>query len=326
MEHPARGGAAGRRHQPRPRRPAARSAPRCSTQPGPGRRALHRARPASSTRCGARSARTSRATALPAHRRRDRRQGLHLRARLRRPRGAGGRDRARRLRVPGPEVLRRVARLRARHALAARCASACSGSSGRAARWATSRLHELHGRRDRPAGAFDEDHRRTSTVAKASPTREDPGRRRARRRARAGSSEPTLVETTDPQHRLMREEIFGPVLTLYVYPDARVRGDAAAGATRPTPYALTGAVFAQDRAAVAARQRRAAPRRRQLLHQRQADRRRGRPAALRRRARVGHQRQGRQPWNLMRWVSPRTIKETFSPPTDWRYPFLQPGA
>ena len=59
-----------------------------------------------------------------------------------------------------------------------------------------------------------------------------------------------------------------------------------------SPYALTGAVFARDRAAVREATQRAAQRRRQLLHQRQADRRGGRPAAVRRRARLGHQRQG----------------------------------
>ncbi len=90
---------------------------------------------------------------------------------------------------------------------------------------------------------------------------------------------------------------------------------------RDAPYALTGAVFARDRAA-SSRRRAPAPRRGQLLRQRQADGRGRGAAALRRRARVGDQRQGRLAWNLVRWVSPRTIKETFVPPTDYRYPFM----
>ena len=104
--------------------------------------------------------------------------------------------------------------------------------------------------------------------------------------------EPTLVESTDPSYRLMCEEIFGPVLTVYAYDDAKWTRDAA---TRRSHVAVR-----VDRRGVRARSRRghrgvvgAAERRRQLLHQRQADRRRRRPAAVRRRARVGHQRQGR---------------------------------
>ena len=96
--------------------------------------------------------------------------------------------------------------------------------------------------------------------------------------------EPTLVETRDPGYRLLCEEIFGPVLTVHVYEDAKWTRDAAS--RRPTsPYALTGAVFARDRAAMREASTRAAERGRQLLHQRQAHRRGGRPAALRRRAR-----------------------------------------
>ena len=104
--------------------------------------------------------------------------------------------------------------------------------------------------------------------------------------------EPTLVESADPSYRLMCEEIFGPVLSVYAYDDAKWT-ETLELVDRTSPYALTGAVFAQrsrrDRRGVVG----AAQRRRQLLHQRQADRRRRRPAAVRRRARVGHQRQGR---------------------------------
>ncbi|MCU0689931.1 MAG: L-glutamate gamma-semialdehyde dehydrogenase, partial [Polyangiaceae bacterium] len=61
--------------------------------------------------------------------------------------------------------------------------------------------------------------------------------------------QPTLVETTDPKHKLMQEEIFGPVLTLWVYDDAKV-DEALRLLDETSPYALTGAVFAQDRAAI----------------------------------------------------------------------------
>ena len=62
--------------------------------------------------------------------------------------------------------------------------------------------------------------------------------------------EPTVVQVTDPRHRLMQEEIFGPVLTIHVYPDAQLEETVRLCDTT-SPYALTGAVFAQDRAAVA---------------------------------------------------------------------------
>jgi 1-pyrroline-5-carboxylate dehydrogenase len=61
--------------------------------------------------------------------------------------------------------------------------------------------------------------------------------------------EPTVVQVTDPRHRLMTEEIFGPVLTLFVYPDAKL-DEAIALCDTTSPYALTGAVFARDRAAI----------------------------------------------------------------------------
>ncbi len=133
--------------------------------------------------------------------------------------------------------------------------------------------------------------------------------------------EPTLVQTEDPSYRLMCEELFGPVLTVYVYPDAEWTATLEL-LDRTSPYALTGAVFARDRAAVL-----------------EADR------VLRYAAGNYYVNDkptgavvGQQPFgggrasgtndkagsvlNLMRWVSPRTIKETFAPPTDYRYPFL----
>ena len=103
---------------------------------------------------------------------------------------------------------------------------------------------------------------------------------------------PTVVESRDPRSKLMTEEIFGPVLTVYVYPERAVRGDH--GALRhDQPLRAHGC----DLRPGPLRHRRghqgAAQRGRQLLHQRQAHRSGGGPAALRRIPRIGHQRQGR---------------------------------
>jgi 1-pyrroline-5-carboxylate dehydrogenase len=133
--------------------------------------------------------------------------------------------------------------------------------------------------------------------------------------------EPTLIETADPGYRLLCEEIFGPVVTTYVYDDAKW-SETLALVDRTSPYALTGAVFSQDRSAL-----------REAL------------SALRNAAGNFYVNDkptgavvGQQPFgggrgsgtndkagsflNLVRWVSARTIKETFVPPVDWRYPFL----
>ncbi len=132
---------------------------------------------------------------------------------------------------------------------------------------------------------------------------------------------PTLVETKDPGYRLLCEEIFGPVVTAYVYDDAKWM-ETLALIDRTSPYALTGAVFAQDRAALAE------------AH-----------AGLRHAAGNFYVNDtctgavvGQQPFgggrasgtndkagsklNLTRWVSARTIKETFVPPKDFRYPHM----
>jgi 1-pyrroline-5-carboxylate dehydrogenase len=133
--------------------------------------------------------------------------------------------------------------------------------------------------------------------------------------------QPTLLQAEDPGYRTMCEEIFGPVLTVHVYPAARWT-ETLALVDGTSPYALTGAVFARDRAAVA-----------------EADR------ALRQAAGNYYVNDkptgavvGQQPFggarasgtndkagsvlNLLRWVSPRSIKETLVPPKDYRYPFM----
>ena len=111
-------------------------------------------------------------------------------------------------------------------------------------------------------------------------------------------------------------------MTVYEYGEQRVRRDA--GAVRSTsPYALTGAVFATDRAAVERRGRRASERSRQLLHQRQADWSGGRSAAVRGARASGTNDKAGSLLEPDALDAPRTIKETFVPPTDYRYPFME---
>lgn len=132
---------------------------------------------------------------------------------------------------------------------------------------------------------------------------------------------PTVIETDDPRAATMTEEIFGPVLTVHPYPDDRYE-ETLALCDATSPYGLTGAVFANDRAAV-----------------------RAASAALRFAAGNFYVNDkptgavvGQQPfgggrasgtndkagslWNLARWLSPRNIKECFVPAADYRYPFM----
>jgi 1-pyrroline-5-carboxylate dehydrogenase len=133
--------------------------------------------------------------------------------------------------------------------------------------------------------------------------------------------EPTLLRVDDPTYRTMCDEIFGPVLTLHVYPERRWT-ETLRLVDATSPYALTGAIFAQERGAVEEAR-----------------------AALRYAAGNFYVNDkptgavvGQQPFggarasgtndkagsllNLIRWVSPRTIKETFAPPRDFPYPFM----
>jgi 1-pyrroline-5-carboxylate dehydrogenase len=132
---------------------------------------------------------------------------------------------------------------------------------------------------------------------------------------------PTLVEAYDPDYRLLCEEIFGPVVSAYVYDDARWE-ETLGIVDKTSPYALTGSVFANDRRAVL----------QAVVGLRNAagnfyinDKPTG--------AVVGQQPFGGargsgtndkagSKLNLVRWVSPRTIKETFTPPRDYKYPFM----
>jgi 1-pyrroline-5-carboxylate dehydrogenase len=133
--------------------------------------------------------------------------------------------------------------------------------------------------------------------------------------------EPTVIKVNDPYYVTMCEELFGPVLSVYVYEDSKF-DEVLDIIDKTSIYALTGAVISQDRYAIA-------------------------EATYRLRNAAGNfyindkptgAVVGQQPFggargsgtndkagsmiNLLRWVSPRTIKETFDPPKDYRYPFL----
>ena len=134
--------------------------------------------------------------------------------------------------------------------------------------------------------------------------------------------EPTTVLTTNPHFKLIEEEIFGPVITIYVYPDDKFE-ETLELCDKTSPYGLTGAIFADDRVAIEKAFR-----------------------ALRQSAGNFYINDkptgavvGQQPFggsrasgtndkagsagNLTRWTSIRTVKETFVPATDYRYPFLE---
>ena len=138
--------------------------------------------------------------------------------------------------------------------------------------------------------------------------------------------DPTIVVTEDPTSFLMEKEFFGPLLTVHVYDDAGDHDGAwdkvLHQVDSTSEYALTCSIFATDRAAIGTGARPAARHRRHDLRQRQAHRRADRPAGLRRRPRVGHQRQGRLAAALQRWVNARFVKENFNPAHDWTYPYM----
>ncbi len=135
--------------------------------------------------------------------------------------------------------------------------------------------------------------------------------------------EPTVILTTDPHFKTMREEIFGPVVTVFVYDDARW-DETLTLVDETSPYALTGAVFARERSALVQASDR-------LLHAAGNFYLNDKPTG----AVVGQQPFGGARasgtndkagsiLNLTRWASPRVTKETMSPPTDFTYPFLAP--
>lgn len=134
--------------------------------------------------------------------------------------------------------------------------------------------------------------------------------------------DPTIIETTDPKYVTMSEELFGPVLTIYVYKEEKwVETLDVLDST--SPYALTGAIFSNDRYAI------------ELMTQKLVnaagnfyinDKPTGAVVGQQpfggARASGTNDKAGSQ-LNLYRWLSARTVKETLVPPTDYRYPFLQ---
>ena len=133
--------------------------------------------------------------------------------------------------------------------------------------------------------------------------------------------EPTLVTSKDPKSRLMREEIFGPVMTVYVYADGDL-DETLELCDTGSDYALTGAIFAHDRRDIVKMSR-------ALRHSAGNFYINDKPTG----AMVGQQPFGGgrasgtndkagSRSNLQRWVSARTVKENFNPPTDFRYPFM----
>ena len=134
--------------------------------------------------------------------------------------------------------------------------------------------------------------------------------------------EPTIIETTDPFFKSMQEEIFGPVLTVWVYPDNKLN-EAVLICDKTSPYGLTGAVFGRDRVAAS----------RICESLRYAagnfyinDKPTGAIVGLQpfggARASGTNDKAGGE-FNLIRWISPRTIKETFVPATDYRYDYMK---
>jgi 1-pyrroline-5-carboxylate dehydrogenase len=136
--------------------------------------------------------------------------------------------------------------------------------------------------------------------------------------------EPTVIEAKDPRYVTMCEEIFGPVLTIYVY-DADQFEKALELVDTTSPYALTGAILAQDRDAVTLatnKLRNAAGN--FYINDKPTGAVVGQQPFGGARASGTNDKAGSM-INLYRWLSARTIKETFNPPVDYKYPFLAPG-
>ncbi len=133
---------------------------------------------------------------------------------------------------------------------------------------------------------------------------------------------PTVVQALDPKCKLMSEEIFGPVLTVYVYPDKEF-GSALELCDSTSPYGLTGAVFANDRGAIleaTERLRHAAGN--FYINDKPTGAVVGRQPFGGSRASGTNDKAGSH-LNLLRWVTPRTIKENFNPPTSYKYPYME---
>jgi 1-pyrroline-5-carboxylate dehydrogenase len=133
--------------------------------------------------------------------------------------------------------------------------------------------------------------------------------------------EPTVIETEDPEFRTMRDELFGPVVTAYVYPEQQWN-DTLELVDRTAPYGLTGAVFARDRSAIEdANEKLEYAAGNFYVNDKPTGAVVGQQPFGGARASGTNDKAGSM-WNLIRWVSPRTIKETFVPPKDYRYPYM----
>jgi 1-pyrroline-5-carboxylate dehydrogenase len=136
--------------------------------------------------------------------------------------------------------------------------------------------------------------------------------------------EPTVIETSDPEFRTMKEELFGPIVTAFVYPDKQYE-ETLDLVDRGAPYGLTGAVFARDRSAVeTAEERLRYAAGNFYVNDKPTGAVVGQQPFGGARASGTNDKAGSM-WNLIRWVSPRTIKELFVPPTDYRYPYMGPA-
>lgn len=134
--------------------------------------------------------------------------------------------------------------------------------------------------------------------------------------------EPTIIQTQDPKYVTMCEELFGPVLTVYVYDEDKFE-ETLEIVDSTSPYALTGSILAQDRYAIELATKKLSNAAGNfyindkctgaVVGQQPFGGARGSGTNDKAGAKI----------NLLRWVSPRTIKETFTPPTDYKYPFLQ---
>jgi 1-pyrroline-5-carboxylate dehydrogenase len=134
--------------------------------------------------------------------------------------------------------------------------------------------------------------------------------------------QPTIIHTTNPDFKTMKEEIFGPVMTIYVYEDEKYE-ETLKLCDRTSPYALTGSIFSNDKYAMVKACK-------TLKYAAGNFYINDKPSG----AMVGLQPFGGSrgsgtndkaggSLNLLRWINPRTIKETFIPATDFRYPYMQ---
>lgn len=133
--------------------------------------------------------------------------------------------------------------------------------------------------------------------------------------------EPTVIEAKDPKYVTLCEEIFGPVLTVYVYDEDKFE-EIMDVVDNTSPYALTGSIISQDRAAIIQatnRLRNAAGN--FYINDKPTGAVVGQQPFGGARASGTNDKAGSM-LNLFRWLSARTIKETFNPPTDYRYAFL----